>query len=108
MIVYLTYQKMQSNNKTLSFNCYGESLDTSPDFFLAKRAYEESLIDWNEDEKNCGKSGEEHLEITEHIPNFDIPLKKNLPLKQPTNNEENILRNNVEPIGEPGNSPTMV
>lgn len=99
---------MKSSNNSLSFNCYGESLDTSPDFFLAKRAYEESLVDWNEDAKNCRKSQEHHLQITEHIPNFDIPLKENIPLKQPTNNEENILRNNVEPIGETRNSPTMV
>lgn len=96
------------DKNTLSFNNYGESLDTCPDFFLAKKAYEESLIDWDNLEKNCGKSGDERLEISEHIPNFDIPIKENIPLKQPTNNEENILRNNVEPIGETGNSPTMV
>ena len=93
---------MKSTNN-LSFNCYGESLDTSPDFFMAKRAYEESLVDWNEEENKCEKS----LEITEHIPNFDIPLKENLPLKQPTNNEENILRNSLESLREAGN-PTKV
>jgi hypothetical protein len=78
-------------DRELPFNCYGESLDTSPDFLLAKRAYEESLLAWEETEDvcgnnliNCGKSGEQDLEITEHIPNFDIPLKENLPLKQST------------------------
>ena len=88
----------------LSVNCYGESLDSTPDFFMAKRAYEESLVDWNEDEINC----EKHLEITEHIPNFDPPLKENIPLKQPTNNEENILRNPLESVRETGNPREMV
>jgi len=88
----------------LSFNCYGESLDTSPDFLLAKRAYEESLVDWNDGEKNAKND----LQISEHIPNFDTPLKKNLHLKQLTNNEKDILRDNVEPVRETGNPTEMV
>jgi hypothetical protein len=92
------------DKKDLSFNCYGESLDTSPDFLLAKRAYEESLIDWNEEENYCGKD----LQISEHIPNFDTPLKENLSLNQPTNNEEVVLRSNVESLGERGNPTEMV
>jgi hypothetical protein len=95
-------------NRELSFNCYGESLDTSPDFLMAKRAYEESLLAWEELEDNCGKIGESHLEITEHIPNFDTPLKKNLESKQLTYNEKDILRDNVEPAGEAGNPTTVV
>lgn len=93
---------------SLSFNHYGESLDTSPDFFLAKRAYEESLVDWNEDDKKCGQHEENRLEITEHIPNFDTPLKENVPFKQQNRNEENILRDNVEPIGERRHPEEMV
>lgn len=92
------------NKKDLSFNCYGESLDTSPDFLSAKRAYEESLIDWNEEENNCEKD----LQITEHIPIFDTPIKKNLSLNQPTNNEENVLRSDVESLRETGNPTEMV
>ena len=88
----------------LSFNCYGESLDTSPDFLLAKRAYEESLVDWNEEENYCKNL----LEIKEHIPNFDTLPKKNLPLKQQTSNEKDVLRDNVEPVRETGNPTTMV
>ena len=90
--------------KDLSFNSYGESLDTSPDFLLAKRAYEESLVDWNEEENNCNLD----LQITEHIPIFDTPLKENLPLNQPNNNEEVVLRSNVESLREEGDSTTMV
>jgi hypothetical protein len=97
-----TYLMKAVNN--LSFNCYGESLDTSPDFLLAKRAYEESLVDWNEGDNNVKND----LQISEHIPNFDTPLKKNLLLKQLTNNEKDILRNNVEPVGETGNPTKMV
>ena len=93
-----------TNTKDLSFNCYGESLDTSSDFLAAKLAYEESLVDWNETENNC----EQRLEISEHIPNFDTPLKENIPLKQPTNNEENILRNAMESFGEARDSTKMV
>lgn len=82
-------------DRELSFNCYGESLDTSPDFLAAKRAYEESLLNWEEleenCEKNCEQNGESDLEITEHIPNFDIPIKENLPLKQPNLNEKDVL-----------------
>ena len=92
------------DKKDLSFNCYGESLDTSPDFLLAKRAYEESLIDWNEEENYCGKD----LQISEHIPNFDTPLKKNLLLKQQTYNEKDVLRDTVEPVRETGDPTTMV
>jgi hypothetical protein len=88
----------------LSFNCYGESLDTSPDFLLAKRAYEESLVDWNEGDNNAKND----LQISEHIPNFDTPLKKNSYQEQLTYNEEDILRDNVEPVGETGNPTKMV
>jgi len=95
------------DKKDLSFNCYGESLDTSPDFLLAKRAYEESLLNWAELEDNCAKLGESDLEIIEHIPNFDTPLKKNSYQEQLTYNEEDILRDNVEPVGKAG-SPTNV
>jgi hypothetical protein len=71
---------------------------------LAKRAYEESLVDWNEGDNNAKND----LQISEHIPNFDTPLKKKLHLKQLTNNEKDILRNNVEPVGETGNPTKMV
>jgi hypothetical protein len=92
------------NKKDLSFNAYGESLDGSPDFLLAKRAYEESLIDWNEEENYCKKD----LQITEHIPIFDTPIKKNLSLNQPINNEKDVLRSTLEPVGETGNPTKMV
>jgi len=96
------------SNRELSFNCYGESLDTSPDFLMAKRAYEESLLAWAELEDNCGKLGESDLEITEHIPNFDTPLKKNSHQEQLTYNEKDILRDDVEPVREAGNPTTVV
>jgi len=92
------------DKKDLSFNCYGESLDTSPDFLSAKRAYEESLIDWNEEENYCKKD----LQISEHIPIFDTPIKKNLSLNQPISNEKDVLRSNVESLGERGNPTEMV
>jgi len=31
----------KTNNKVLDFNCYGESLDSTPDFFAIKKYYEE-------------------------------------------------------------------
>lgn len=91
------------SKQNFPFNHFGESLDTTPDFLLMKRMYEEDLLQW-EEKNNCEKL----LEISEHIPNFDTPLKENLPLNQPTYNEENILRNDVEPVRETGDSTTMV
>jgi hypothetical protein len=88
----------------LSVNCYGESLDSTPDFFMAKKAYEESLVDWNEEDISYTQL----LEINEHIPNFDTPLKKKHLLKTVNNNEENILRNHVEPLGTRGDTTKMV
>lgn len=82
------------NNKDLSFNCYGESLDTSPDFLNAKRSYEESLIDWNSAE-NDNIEDEKWLHISEQSAIFETPLKENLPLEEQDKNikayEENIL-----------------
>lgn len=86
----------------LEFEHYGESLESHPDFLLLKKRYEEELmyeeLMLTECGKLCEENGEKHLEINKHsldfseqTPNFDIPLKENIPLKQPTNNEENVL-----------------
>lgn len=113
MLLQITIMNMEHHktSKGLSFNCYGESLDTSPDFLLAKRSYEESLIDWNSAE-NDNIEDEKWLHISEQSAIFETPLKENIPIlvqdKKIEAYEENILRNNVESLGEARNSTRMV
>lgn len=67
----------------IEYEHYGDSLNTHPDYFLMKRAYEEKLLI-------------EELETTEHFANFVSPVSennRNLFNKQEVEeNEENILR----------------
>ena len=53
----------------LDFNCYGESLDSTPDFFHMKRQYEEDML------MNSVENLEENLNlflpVNEKIGNFD-------------------------------------
>ena len=97
----LIFLVMKNSKETLPINHFGESLDSTPDFFLMKRDYEESLMDWDEEE--CGKLGQldatNHflmLHVKEQSANFEIPLKENQPNNQQTTYEEDVLRNNVE------------
>jgi hypothetical protein len=100
-------------NRELPMNHFGESLDSSPDFFLMKREYEESLVDWNEED--CGKLKQLDaknqflmLQVTEQSTNFETPLKENQPNNQEITYEEDVLRNNVESAKKTGNTTTVV
>ena len=68
---------------------YEESLNTHPDYFLMKKAYEEKLLI-------------EELETNEHFVNFVIPVLENtenfIGKQQVRENEENILRSAVGPM----------
>jgi hypothetical protein len=70
----------------IEYEHYGDSLNTHPDYFLMKKAYEE-------DEE---KLLIEELETTEHFANFVIPVSENrhnITVEQEVKeNEENILR----------------
>lgn len=80
---------------------YGESLNTHPDYFLMKRAYEEKLLI-------------EELETTEHFAKFVTPVAENTQNitveqqgKQELNeeineNETNVLRCAMGPVRERG------
>ena len=70
--------------KIIDFNCYGESLDSTPDFFSLKRAYEENLLidELNMSEEN---SKFEVLKITETL-NVDM-------IKETLNKEEYDKKN---------------
>lgn len=85
---------------------YGESLNTHPDYFLMKKAYEEKLLI-------------EELETIEHFAKFVTPVLENSQnitqeqqgiqeLNEEINeNEENVLRCAMGPVRERGISSEM-
>ena len=107
------------SNRELPMNHYGESLNTTSDFFLMKQQYEESLISLDDEELACGKLQENVptnnvkkeeilLHVKEQSSIFEIRLKENQPDNQEVSYEENLLRNNVEHPGEARDNSEMV
>ena len=79
----LTYPMIIVNE--LSFNHYGESLDTSPDFLLMKKMHQDNL---------------EYLQLCGEDVTFETPLLENIPSKTLESSNDLTLESDLSLVRE--------